>query len=150
MSELQAPTVPVSRIMESIVFCDGRQFGRSLKWTANDAIAPAEWLAQRQELRRGCTLPGEYREIGRIINAATSEEIESYDSTFRIHPEPSTEEPRVEPEVEFRRWQVALLFFLATPGVLAAIACLPFAAVIYLSCKVTVKTKRFIEFWQLP
>ncbi len=150
MSELHAQTVPVSRIMESIVFCDGRQFGRSLKWTANDEIAPAEWLAQRQELRRSCTLPGEYRETGQIINAATGEAIESYDSAFRIHPEPSTEKPRVEAEVELRRRHKAILVLLAAPGVAAAVIALPLLVIAYLSIELTLKVERFIKFWQIP
>ena len=145
----QPQTVPVSRIIENSLYCDGQHFKQKLMWVQDPTIAPARWLENRIDLRRNhSTEPGLYRESGRIIDTVTGQVLESYDGEFWIHRESPASSPDPEPDPELSRWQKVTLALFAVPGVVAGVVCLPPLFVLYLSLKTTHKLFGFFKFWQ--
>ena len=102
----ESQTVPVSRIIENSLYCDGQHFKQKLMWVQDPTIAPARWLENRIDLRRNhSTEPGLYRESGRIIDTVTGQVLESYDGKFWINRESPASSPDPEPDPELSRWQ---------------------------------------------
>ncbi len=138
-------TVPVSRLLINTVIHDGSVFRDSLCWTSDADGAPAAWLQKRTNLLKGLP-PGHYHESGRLVDAATGEVLESYSHQWTNLPTPVPYSEAESPDLS--RWQVAILVLTAAPGVVAAIASLPFLAIACGSFKVTDKLKSAFEFLQ--
>lgn len=145
----QPQTVPIARIIENTIIINGSIYKSNLHWTDNPTLAPAKWLEVRTQLRRGLP-PGCYDEVGRIIDAATGDTIESYHQQWVCPAAPITTPTKEEDPVEsdLAAWQKFSLALSATPGILAGLTCLPALLVMYLSYKITGKLISIFEFWQ--